>query len=99
MDKKLKGKSGVMNDVLINELNQLNEQTNCSKNYRCIMASHKDLCHSKYYALADLMECLGDPSKTCEFSVPFSATFICTCSLRKIIAINFEELYENINRK
>jgi hypothetical protein len=88
-----------MNDQLINKLNQLKEQTSCSKKHRCLVGSPEDLCYAKYHAQADLMECLEGQSNICKFSIAFNETFICRCSLRKFVAINFDELYEKGNRK
>ena len=81
-----------MNNDLISELNRLKQKTKCSRNYQCILNISKLHCKAKYYALADLMECLDDQPEDCEFSRPFSSTFICTCKLRKVIAIHYEEI-------
>ena len=84
---------------LIEELNKLEVQTDCSKIFLCIKDPLKDPYQAKYHAITDLMECLDTQSKICEFSAPFSTTYVCTCELRKLIAINFEELNKNDNLK
>ncbi len=82
-----------MNNELINKLNLLKEQTNCSKKHQCLVGSPEELCFVKYHAKADLMECLDGQSNICKFSIAFSETFICRCPLRKFVAINFVEIY------
>jgi len=89
---------GMINE-LITQLNKFEERTDCSKNFLCIKDPLKDPCLAKYHAIADLMECLDEQSKTCEFSAPFSATYVCMCPLRKLIAINFEVLSKKDNLK
>jgi hypothetical protein len=83
-----------VDDELINKLNQLKEQTACSKKHRCLVGSPEELYFEKYHAEADLMECLDGQSNICKFSIAFSETFICRCPLRKFVAINFDELYK-----
>jgi hypothetical protein len=70
-------------------LEQLKEQIQCSRNYRCIDASLNSLCASKYHAISDMLQCLDDNPGACKFSKPFSASAQkCTCPLRKYIAIH-----------
>ena len=81
-----------MNDVLINKLEQLKEQTGCSKKYRCLEGFSEDLISAKLQAQADLMECFDDQQNSCKFSIAFSNTFTCKCPLRKFFAINSDKL-------
>ncbi len=77
---------------LIAELIKLDENNICVKNFACIQDSFKDRDYASNQAIADLMECTDRHSKSCEFSGSFSSTDICKCPLRKLIAINFDEL-------
>jgi hypothetical protein len=88
-----------MINKLITEINELEDKIDCSKNFLCTKEPLKDPCHARYQAIADLMECLDDQSKTCEFSEPFGVTYVCMCPLRKLIALNFEELNKNDDTK
>jgi hypothetical protein len=88
-----------MLNEFITELNKLEDQIECSKNFSCTKEPLKDSCNARYQAIADLMECLNDQSITCEFSVPFGTGYVCKCPLRKLIALNIEELNKNNNPK
>ena len=81
-----------MNHELINKLEQIKEQTGCSKKYRCLEGFSENLISAKYKAQADLMECFDDQSNSCKFSIAFSNTFTCKCPLRKFFAINSDKL-------
>jgi hypothetical protein len=88
-----------MFDELNIELNKLEEKAGCSKNFWCTNDPLKDPCQAKYNAISDLMECKYPKPKTCEFSAPFSSTYICSCELIKLIAINFKELKKKKNHE
>ena len=63
------------------------------------MGASDDHCSAKHHAQVYLMECLEGQSNICKFSIAFSETFICRCSLRKFVTINFDEPYAKDNRK
>jgi len=84
-----------MLNEFIKELNKLEDQIECSKNFLCTKEPLEDPCNARYQAIADLLECLDDQSTTCEFSVPFGTGYVCKCPLRKLIALNIEELNKN----
>ncbi len=88
-----------MLNEFIRKLNKLEDQIECSKNFSCTKEPLKDPCQARYQAMADLMECLDDQSKTCEYSEPFGAGYVCNCPLRKLIALNIEELNKNDDPK
>jgi hypothetical protein len=84
-------KKGFMTEVLIRELNELKESITCLKGYKCIVEMTHLPCSAKYHAQADLMECLED-QPDCGLFKAFSSTYVCTCPLRKKIALHFEEI-------
>ncbi len=80
-----------MTEELIRELNELKEKTICSSNYKCILNITQLPCEAKCSAQSDLMECLED-MPDCELYKVFGYTHICTCPLRKHIALHFEKI-------
>lgn len=88
-----------MFNELIAKLNDLEENFDCTKKFFCTKESLKDSCHARYQAMADLMKCVDDQQKACEFYIPFGGDVVCMCPLRKLIALNFEELNKNDNPK
>lgn len=81
-----------MKEGLTNQLKQLKEEVNCQQNFRCLNESLKNHCTAKYYALADMMECLDKKPIICNYTVSFAKSNVCRCPLRKFIATNFEHL-------
>jgi len=47
-----------MEDKLIQKLNKLKNEINCSKNYQCISNLAQMHCTAKYIAQSNLLECL-----------------------------------------
>ncbi len=74
------------------ELMKMKEQVKCSKKHRCIHEPIESVCRAKYTALADMMECLDEHPEKCEYSRPFANKCICSCPLRKYIAVHFEDM-------
>jgi len=81
-----------MDDKVEKKLTELKESVKCPKNYRCIMESIENICHAKYHALSETMECLDKSEISCEYSESGNNIFLCNCPLRKFIAINFEDI-------
>ncbi len=86
-----------MLNEFIAEINKIEDQIECSKNFSCTKDPLKDPCKARYQAMADLLECHDNQTSTCEFSEQFGAGYVCKCPLRKLIALNIEELNKNDN--
>lgn len=82
-----------MNSDKISHLHQLKAKEACPRKYRCFSEPLKNICHAKYHAISNLMECLEDKPNSCGKATPFGAIDVCQCALRKYIALNFSDIY------
>jgi len=80
-----------MDEKSIRKLNKLKKEINCSNNFQCIANSAQLHCSAKYLSQSNLLECL-EANLDCEFCKIFSPIYICTCPVRKKIALYFEEI-------
>jgi hypothetical protein len=73
-------------------LDELKGQVNCPCNFVCITSALADLCGGTYHRETDIFEC-QEPTPTCGFCRPLPSApsmRVCTCALRKFIAVNFD---------
>ena len=70
---------------------ELKARVKCVKNFVCVESALSALCAGKYYEDLDILECL-QCAPNCGFVREFGSKRICTCPLRKFIAVNFERL-------
>lgn len=82
-----------MDENVLQELNKLKSEVVCEKNYICIDLSFKDLCNAKFYSNFNRIECFDESTTSCVNHKPFGIKNICTCPLRKFIAINQKKIY------
>ncbi len=77
-----------MDKILVKQLEEAKKKTSCEKGFICLENMCIEPCLAQYHACADLLECIDVQTKTCKFSIPFSKSHVCSCQLRKFLALN-----------
>jgi hypothetical protein len=74
-----------MNKEIIDKINTIKSDMNCSKEFICITSNYEKLCKAKDFGLKDYVECNDENGKNCDFSFIFGSSMFCRCPLRVFI--------------
>ena len=72
-----------------NKIEQIIEQTHCPRDFQCYKDQFETLGKMRLAAGDELVECLDERAKECEFATPFGGVHYCTCAVRGYVARNF----------
>jgi hypothetical protein len=83
-----------MKEESFKKFNNLLKNTKCSSNYKCVQSISDAPCVAQVYAEANLLDCIECKADYCEYLVHYSTVRICHCPLRKMIAVNYQAIFE-----
>ena len=69
-----------------NEIEEIINQFQCPRDFRCCKSQFKLLCKAKDIGLETYLKCLEEDPQSCPASVPFPDGYFCDCPLRVNIA-------------
>lgn len=68
------------------EIEKIMGEITCSKDFKCYRWGLEILCKAKTLGTENLLECLEENSRDCEFSLAFGNSHFCKCPLRIYVA-------------
>jgi hypothetical protein len=68
------------------EIEEIINQFQCPRDFRCCKSQFKLLCKAKDIGLETFLKCLEEDPRSCPVSVPFGDGYFCECPLRIYIA-------------
>ena len=68
------------------EIEEIINQFQCPRDFRCCKSQFKLLCKAKDIGLETYLKCLEEDPRSCPVSVPFGDGYFCECPLRVYIA-------------
>ena len=68
------------------EIEEIINQFQCPRDFRCCKSQFKHLCKAKDIGLETFLKCLEEDPRSCPVSIPFGDGYFCECPLRVYIA-------------
>jgi len=66
----------------IKKIEQLMEEIECFKDFKCVKENFNRLCQVRKFELDEHLECLENNPSRCPFAVPFIYWHMCICQMR-----------------
>ena len=68
------------------QIEDLMEDTQCPKNFKCAELGFDHLCRARYLESENYLECLENPPVRCSFALRNGFVYVCQCPLRGYLA-------------